>query len=150
MSIAQAGSNFALTCSAVELVDHSGETVVTWKDQDGRPITTGGDFVITRRNEPSRVDYNLQFMPLRVQHTGRYTCEVSIPSVGYNESTSTSIQVVPGMLLYYTKTDTYIECVFPPHIMEYFLSLFALLLQCHMALLNCPLLDLTYKPVYYR
>ena len=97
MNIAQAGSNFALTCSAVELVDHSGETVVTWKDQNGRTIMSGGDFVITRQNGPSRVDYSLQFMPLRVQHTGRYTCEVAIPSVGYNESTSMNIQVVPGI-----------------------------------------------------
>ena len=95
-SVARAGTTYTLTCSAVELVDHSGNTAVTWKDGTGQPIMTGGDFVVTRQAMTQRVDYTLQFSPLRVQHTGPYTCEVAIQTVGYNESTRISVQVVPG------------------------------------------------------
>ena len=91
-----AGSTFTLTCSAVELVDHSGDTVVTWLDTEGQNITSGGDFAITRQTSVQRVDYSLQFNPLRVSHGGMYTCAVSIPSVGYQDSRTFTVQVMLG------------------------------------------------------
>ena len=91
-----AGSTFTLTCSAVELVDHSGDTVVTWLDTEGQNITSGGDFAITRQTSVQRVDYSLQVNPLRVSHRGMYTCAVSIPSVGYQDSRTFTVQVTPG------------------------------------------------------
>ena len=91
-----AGSTFTLTCSAVELVDHSGDTMVTWKDPSGQIIVTEGDFMVSRRTSAQRVDYDLRFSPLRVRHSGQYTCEVAIPTVGYSDSRSIDIQVTPG------------------------------------------------------
>ena len=91
-----AGSRYTLTCSAVELVDHSGDTVVTWLDAEGQNITSGGDFITTRQNMNQRVDYSLQFNPLRVLHEGLYTCAVSIPNVGYHDSRNFSVQVTSG------------------------------------------------------
>ena len=80
----------------MELVDHSGDTVVTWLDAEGQNITSGDDFTITRQNMNQRVDYSLQFNPLRVTHGGLYTCTVSIPNVGYYDSRNFSMQVTPG------------------------------------------------------
>ena len=80
----------------MELVDHSGDTVVIWKDPRGQRIQSGGDFMTTRRNMNQRVDYSLQFNPLRVLHSGQYTCEVAIPTVGYNDSRNISVLVTPG------------------------------------------------------
>ena len=91
-----AGSTFTLTCSAVELVDHSGSTVVTWKDPRGQTITSEGDFTVSRSEVNQRVDYALRFDPLRVQHSGQYTCEVAISTVGYRDSRTMIIQVTPG------------------------------------------------------
>ena len=91
-----AGSVFILTCSAVELVDHSGDTVVTWKDAEGQNITSGGDYTTIRQSRTQRVDYSLHFNPLRVSHGGLYTCTVSIPNVGYQDSRNFSLQVTPG------------------------------------------------------
>ena len=92
-----AGSIFTLTCSAVEFVDHSGETVMVWKDPEGQNITSSSsDFIISRQNMNQRVDYSLQFNPVKVLHTGVYTCEVSIPNVGYHDSRNFNLQVTPG------------------------------------------------------
>ena len=91
-----AGSNFTLTCSAVELIDHSGDTVITWLDADGQNITSGGDFTVLRQNMNQRVDYSLQFNPLRASHGRLYTCAVSIPNVGYHDSRNFSLQVIQG------------------------------------------------------
>ena len=93
-----AGSIFTLTCSAVELVDHSGDTVVTWLDAEGQNITSGGDFTIRRQSMIQRVDHSLQFNPLRVSHGGLYICAVSIPNVGYQDSRNFSVQVTPGRM----------------------------------------------------
>ena len=80
----------------MELVDHSGDTLVTWKDPRGQSIQSGGDFMTSRRSMNPRVDRTLQFNPLRVLHSGQYTCEVAIPTVGYNDSRNISVQVTPG------------------------------------------------------
>ena len=92
-----AGGMFTLTCTAMELVDHSGETVVSWRDPEGQNVTSGGDFTIVRQNANQRVDYSLQFNPLRVSHSGQYTCEVAIPTVGFHDSSTVfNLQVTPG------------------------------------------------------
>lgn len=93
-----AGGMFTLTCSAEELVDHSGDTVVSWRDPDGQNVMSGGDFTIMRQNTNQRVEYSLLFNPLRVSHGGQYTCGVSIPNVGYYDSKNVNVQVTPGML----------------------------------------------------
>ena len=80
----------------MELVDHSGDTVVTWRGPDGQSISSGDDFTITRQATSQRVVYSLQFNPLRVSHQGQYTCEASIQSVGYFDSKSFSLSVTPG------------------------------------------------------
>ena len=103
-----AGSNFTLTCSAVELIDHSGDTVVTWLDADGQNLTSGGDFTILRQNMNQRVEYSLQFNPLRVMHRGQYTCVVSIPNVGYHDLRNFSVQITPGRVMP-TKTKSVIQ-----------------------------------------
>ena len=84
-------------CSVVELVDHSGGTIVTWKDPRGQSILSQGDFTIIRLNTSQRVDYTLQVDPLKVSHRGQYTCDVSIPNVGFHDSKTVSIQVIPGI-----------------------------------------------------
>ena len=92
-----AGSILTLTCSAVELVDHSGDTVIIWKDPEGRNITSSSSgIMISRQNMNQRVDYSLQFNPVKVLHAGLYTCEVSIPNVGYHDSRNFNLQVTPG------------------------------------------------------
>ena len=89
---------FTLTCTAVELVDHSGETVVSWRDPEGQNVTSGGDFTIVRQNANQRVNYSLQFNPLRVSHSGQYTCEVAIPTVGFHDSSNMiNLHVTPGI-----------------------------------------------------
>ena len=90
------GSTYTLTCSAVELVDHSGDTVITWLDSEGQNITSGGDFTIMRQTSIQRVDYSLQVNPLRVSHEGLYTCTVTILNVGYRDSRNFSVQVTIG------------------------------------------------------
>ena len=92
----RAGETLVLTCSVIELVDHSGGTLVTWKDTLGQNMISGGDFNITRQDSTQRVDYSLQFNPLRVSHDGQYTCEASIPEVGYHDSRTTDIHVTTG------------------------------------------------------
>ena len=81
----------------MELVDHSGVTMVTWRNPGGQVVQSGGDLTISRTDMRQRVDYNLQFNPLRVLHSGQYTCEVAIPTVGYSDSRDASIQVAPGI-----------------------------------------------------
>ena len=91
-----AGSSVTLTCSALEIVDHSGDTVIIWKDPEGQNITSSSDITISRQNMNQRVDYSLQFNPVKVLHTGLYSCEVSIPNVGYHDSRNFILQVTPG------------------------------------------------------
>lgn len=92
----QAGSSFILTCSIIELVDHSGSTVISWRDALGRNLTSGGDVTVMRLDTTQRVDYSLQFNPLRVAHDGQYSCEASIPDVGYYDSRTTTVHVTSG------------------------------------------------------
>ena len=80
----------------VELVDHPGDTVVTWAGPEGQNISSGTDYVVIRKDKSQRVDYNLQFNPLRVSHGGLYVCEVFIPNVGFYDSKSISIHITPG------------------------------------------------------
>ena len=87
----------------MELVDHSGETVVTWRDPGGQNISSGGDFIIARQDMTQRVDYSLEFNPLKVSHRGEYVCDISIPNVGFYDSRSVSIEVTPGI----TNTNPY-------------------------------------------
>jgi hypothetical protein len=91
-----AGSFLTLTCAALEIVDHSGDTVMIWKDPEGQNITSSSDVTISRQNMNQRVDYSLQFNPVKVIHTGLYTCEVSIPNVGYHDSRNFNLQITPG------------------------------------------------------
>ena len=92
----------------MELVDHSGDTVVTWVNSEGQNITSVGDFTITRHTMNQRVDYSLQFNPVKVLHRGLYTCEVSIPNVGYHDSRSFNLQVTPGIAKKHKKVNLYI------------------------------------------
>ena len=80
----------------MELVDYSGDTLIIWKDPEGRNITSSGGFFVSRQNANQRVDYSLQFNPVKVFHVGQYICEVSIPDVGYHGSRNFSLQVTPG------------------------------------------------------
>ena len=85
----------------MELVDHSGSTAVTWKDPRGQTITSEGDLTVSRSEVNQRVDYALRFDPLRVRHSGQYTCEVAISTVGYRDLRNITLQVTPGL---YTAT----------------------------------------------
>lgn len=85
-----------LTCTAVELVDHSGDTRVSWSDPAEQLIVTGGDFTVTRVESVQRVEYRLEISPIRTSHTGTYTCHVEIPSVRYSGSSNTIIDVNRG------------------------------------------------------
>ena len=78
-------------------MDHYGSTVVTWKDPRGQTITSEGDFTVLRSEVNQRVDYALRFDPLRVRHSGQYTCEVAISTVGYRDSRNITLQVTPGL-----------------------------------------------------
>ena len=80
----------------MELVDHSGTTMLTWRDASGQNVTSGGDVTVTRQDSTQRVDYSLQFNPLRASHDGQYTCEASIPDVGYHDSRTTHVYVNSG------------------------------------------------------
>ena len=70
--------------------------MITWLNAEGQNIMSGGDFTITRQTSTQRVDYSLQFNPLRVSHEGLYTCAVTILNVGYLDSRNFSVQVTTG------------------------------------------------------
>lgn len=95
------GEMLTLTCSVVELVDHTGDTVVRWRGPEGQNISSGDDFLLTRQDTSQRVDYSLRFNPLRASHSGQYTCEVSIGSVGYFDSRTFTVSVTTGNVLFY-------------------------------------------------
>ena len=82
-------------------MDHTGDTVVIWRDLHGKNLASCSEHTITREDTSQRVDYSLQFSPLKVSHQGQYTCEISIPPVGIYDSKNVSVQVTPGMMMIY-------------------------------------------------
>ena len=96
----QVGGMFTLICTVVELTDHSGDTLVSWRDPSGRQIMTGGDFIVTREVSSQRVEYTLRFNPSRASHSGTYTCSVDIPDVGYSGLVTFDVQFEGGIVTF--------------------------------------------------
>ena len=91
-----AGQNYSLTCTLELPEGISTPALLQWLDSTG-PITNGSGTTV---GEPqlagTTTDITLEFSPLRVSHSGHFTCKATItsPALPYRIVKSAEIDVL--------------------------------------------------------